>query len=387
MAIMQIVPDLRLGGVQTSVASLCGALIARGERVVLVSLGPDDELSASLPASENLQLVVVQRKRRSILAFPLFAWSVVSIVLELRSIMRRNQVTAVQGHMNNASLLGMLAAVLARVPKRFATFHSILFLPRKQGGVDRRNRLMLFTLRRLAPLFTRYIAVSDAVRDALVEQRIPAERVVTVANGVDCALFEEIPVAQRAALRAEFGLDERARVVLCVGTLRRAKGHRYLIEAAARLKPVLEHVVYLFLGEGSTRQELEEQIRTLGLEGTVRLLGARRDVAAVLSLAEVFVLPSLWEGLPIALLEAMAMGRPCVATRVAGTVEVLTDGETGVLVPPEDPESLAQGIRGLLGDRDRAALLGHNARRAAREHHGMAQMADRLLQLFGGSAL
>ena len=381
MAVMQIVPDLKVGGVQTSVVALCAALIARKTEVVLVALGPENELADALPKGPGLTLVVLDRKRRSVLFFPLFLWSVVTIVRELAAVMRRHGVTAVQGHMPNASLLGGLAAVLARVPKRFATFHSILFLPRKEGGLDRRNRLMLFTLKRMATVFTRYIAVSEAVRAALVKRGIPSHSVVTVPNGVAVADFDGVPDEERRALLAALGVGER-RIVVCVGTLRDAKGHRYLIEAAVQLASEFPDLVYLLVGEGEKRAELEALTAEHGLERTIRFLGARRDVAALLSLGELFVLPSLWEGLPIALLEAMSMGLPCVATRVAGTVEVLRDGESGILVDPKDAALLAQGMRRMLLDRELAAGLGRGAREAAREHYGIDAMADRLLALF-----
>lgn len=381
MVVMQILPDLKVGGAQTSVVSLCGALVGRDVEVVLVGLGPENELDSEISKHPKLSVFVLGLQRHSIVFFPRFLWSVAKIVRRLAVIMRRHRVDVVQGHLANASLLGGLGAILAGVRKRYGTFHSILFLPRK-SRMDIRNRFMLFTLRKIATLFTRYIAVSEAVRTALVDQGIDPDRVVVVPNGVELGDFERIAKDELLRVRSDLGLRDGERAVVCVGTLREAKGHRYLIEAASELAEEFPDVVYLLVGDGSHRAVLEDMTAEFGMRGTVRFLGTRRDISRILSAGSVFVLPSLWEGLPIALLEAMAVGLPCVATRVAGTVEVLQDEESGILVEPGDAHQLAAAIRTVLLDPERALAMGEKGRITVQTRYSMDGMRLRLLELY-----
>lgn len=204
------------------------------------------------------------------------------------------------------------------------------------------------------------IAESKATRDHLVKRLgyRPA-KVRVVYNGVDLAGWPASRLErQKKRLELRLGADE---VLLgSVGRLDAQKGHSILIEAMARLRKGFKCRLVI-LGEGPLRPQLEAQIRRHKLEGAVMLLGERDDVTAWLSALEIFVLPSLWEGLPNSLLEAMALGLPCVASAVDGVPEVLA-GDCGVLVPPSNPAALYERLAKLIAEPELRAKYGAAAK-------------------------
>jgi glycosyltransferase involved in cell wall biosynthesis len=226
---------------------------------------------------------------------------------------------------------GLLAATLARVPAIVATVQLAGTLP---------TGLAIPFLRRFAPrLVDRYVAVSDAVAEQLPDLiGVDGGKIRVVHNGIDVA-------AQLA--RAGEGAPRRpGSTVLTTARLEWRKGHRYLLEAAT----LLPGVRFLLAGDGPERSELEEKIQRAELGDRVMLLGYREDIPKLLECCDVFAFPSLDEGLPLAVLEAMAAGRPVVASAIPSVAEVITHGQTGLLVPPGDPVLLAQAIQSLLKD-------------------------------------
>ena len=217
------------------------------------------------------------------------------------------------------------------------------------------------------------IAESRASRDFLVDRLgYSREKVRAIHNGVAVA-GEAIPEPERRAKREELLLGAEELLVGAVGRLDEQKGHEILIEAMARLRGTCPARCAI-LGDGPARGRLEAQIRRLGLEGRVRLLGERDDAAPWLASFDIFALPSLWEGLPNALLEAMSLGLPVVASAVDGVCEAVADGRNGLLVPPKDPAALAQAVKSLCDDRGARERLGSAARRTVAEHFGLREM-------------
>ena len=223
LVVLQLISNLRIGGAQRVVVSLCNELVAEGQTVVLVTLAEGGPLAPALRPSPALTVIHLHLRRHSLLLLPLFLFSVARIVWRLRKIMREHRVDVVHSHMGDSNLLGMLAARLAGVPRRFATFHSLVFLARGRPD-DLRNRLARRTLRAYGRIATRFIAISDAVRDQVVAVTgIAPERVVTVRNGIE--IPPPIAAATRAPRRAGLGLEPDRWVLVCVGRLTRAKGH------------------------------------------------------------------------------------------------------------------------------------------------------------------
>lgn len=218
------------------------------------------------------------------------------------------------------------------------------------------------------------IACSEPVRDSL--RTYPGE-IVTIPNGVAC----EVDPADVDSVSAELGLDVGRSLVIHVGNIRVGKGHDTLLRAVALLCDRGFDGLVVSIGVAHDPAELD-RLRTeatrLGIERHLTFLGRRPDAVAFTAACDVYVNPADFEGLPVAVLEAMWLGRPIVATAVGGVPSVIHDGETGVLVPPGDPGALAAAVRSLLDDPDTAARLGASAARFAHAELDLATMVHRV---------
>ncbi len=217
----------------------------------------------------------------------------------------------------------------------------------------------------------RLIAVSEAQRRTYEDIGVPPELFTTVPNGIR----PRGAGPGRAAARAALGLDPEAPVVMSVGRLVAMKGQRHLVAAVPELAARFPGLAVVVIGAGHAHEGLREQAAALGVADAVCLPGHRADARQLLDAADVFVLPSLKEGMPLAVLEAMDAGLPVVATRIIGTSEVVVDGETGLLVPPRDPSALAAGLGTLLSDPALRARYAAAGQRRYREHFTAARMA------------
>lgn len=262
---------------------------------------------------------------------------------------------------------GMLAAVLARVPAVVATAHTRYPL---DDPFSSQPRL-------ISRLVDRYMAVSEAVAGQLrTDFGIDASKVEVVHNGID---VDALRAPRSLALRESLTGGRAVPVVMTVARLDAGKGHADLLRAAA----LVPDAVFAFVGEGPLRQTLESEARVAGVADRVRFLGQRDDVPALLACADLFVLPSLAEGLPLSVLEAMAAGVPVVATAFAGVEEVVQEDRTGLLAEPGNPPSLARAIARMLDD----SQLAHNLSDAATHrlqdgHFTVNRMAAEVTRLY-----
>ena len=272
----------------------------------------------------------------------------------------------VHNHNATAMTLGVPAAILGGARAVVRTEHNVL----RDPSVTRRLISRLAVLRENAQ-----IAVSNAVRQSHIEAgRIPGRRFVVIENGIDDARLGR--GCDRAATRERLGVANDRLMCLTVGSLTPQKDHANLLEAASAVAGKALPVQFFIVGDGPLRADLERRATELGLGETVRFLGQRLDVHELLRAADIFVLPSAWEGLPITILEAMASGLPCVATAVGGVPETLTDGVDGMIVPPGDAWSLADRVGLLAGDHGLRERLG----RAARATYEMNFRAVRMVR-------
>jgi len=211
-------------------------------------------------------------------------------------------------------------------------------------------------LNRIAASMTdRLVAVSDdAARVAIEIEHVSAHKVVTVLNGVDTDLFR--PGGDARAARARLGIPAEGFHVGCVARLCSVKDHATLLDAFARVRRARPDAHLTLVGDGEERARLEATRARLGLEEAVTFAGQRTDTADLYAAFDVFALSSSSEGIPLTLLEAAAAGLPSVATRVGGNAEVVVDGETGLLVPPRDPERFSEALLALAARQDRAAM-------------------------------
>lgn len=269
----------------------------------------------------------------------------------------------VHTHLFGGDTWGRVAAFRAGVPHVVSTEHNVNL---DEGWMKRCVK------RRLTRRTDRIVAVSDAVRSYSVRvDRVPLGKVIVIPNGVDCERFRPAPAASHDGIR-----------FLSVGRLVRQKGHDVLLDAFAVLRDRLPRATLDVVGDGSLRSMLEHLVRTYHLEGRVRFQGFQRDLPTWYRRADIVVLPSRWEGFGIAAIEASACGVPVVASAVGGLQEAVADGETGVLVPPEDPKLLADAMVELARDAPRRALMGHAARRRVEKEFDIQRVVERYEELY-----
>lgn len=282
-----------------------------------------------------------------------------------RRLLRSRGVCLIHAHEFGANTYGTLAGWLSGVPV-VATVHGRSYYPECL-----RRRLAYRAVSRAATL----VAVSEDAKRFLVEKTgASARRVHVVYNGIGMA--PPVPADARIRLRHELGIVTSEPVVGVVGNLYEVKGHRYLLEAAPGILRACPRTTFLIAGRGHLEEPLRHQARQLGIDARVLFLGLRPDIPALLSLCDVFVQPSLSEGLSIAILEAMGAGLPVVTTRVGGNPELVVDGETGVLVEPANSQELSDAVTRLLRDPGEARRLGDNGLHRVRSRFTVAAMVE-----------
>jgi glycosyltransferase involved in cell wall biosynthesis len=245
---------------------------------------------------------------------------------------------------HHANLIGIPLAWLAGVPRRVASHHGqIEGLPNWMQWLHTQviNRGIASVL----------VAVSERVRrQAIFKEGVRPELIVVIPNGIRAIQTFSKNSPEVNGLRAELGFQPSDHIFLTVGRLVTQKGHSFLLDAIPEVVAAFPAARFVFVGDGPLRPELEDRVAALRIQDLVRFLGIRDDIPLLLSTADGFILPSLWEGLPIALLEAMSAGLPVIATDVEGVDEVIQNGENGLLVPPADPTALAAAILHMLSD-------------------------------------
>ena len=276
--------------------------------------------------------------------------------LALARVLYQRNVDVLHSHLFYASLFAAPIAKVTRVPLVVETPH--VRESWRQGLKAR------YIVDRVAGRFVdQYIAVSEANRRYLVEDKgLPSRKIVVIHNGCDVRRFNPHHPAP-AGMRQALGFGETDPILVVIGRLEPQKGHLVLLEALPAVRRAFPGVRVVCLGEGALRHELERRVTESGLTDAVRFVGQQPNVADWLALANATVLPSFYEGLPLAAIESLAAGRPMVATAVDGTPEVVVDGSTGLTVPPGDAAALARAICRLLSDRwlgEKLALAGRD---------------------------
>ena len=290
---------------------------------------------------------------------------------QLWILLRRERFDVVETFTHDSNLLGLPLAWLARIPVRIATHRGrIEDFPRWRQSLHSWliNIGMAHTL----------VAVSEQTRRQAVEEGVRADKVSVIPNGV--TPLDTLSV-NRPEARKNLGLNEADIFLLSIGRLTYQKGHEFFIHALAKVVSRFPNVKAGICGDGPLRPQLESQILRLGLSHHVKLLGAWDDVSPILASADVFVLPSRWEGLSRAMMEAMAAGIPVIATRVDGIQDLVTNDVHGLLVPAEDPERLGNSILQLLRDPEMMKRIGSAGRAHVLQIHSTDDMCKKYYHL------
>ena len=279
-----------------------------------------------------------------------------SIIKDICDIIKRERIQIVRTHQYHANFYGRIAAKKSKVPCIVASVHNVY---------TRDKKLHRRIINRFLARFTdKIIAVSEEVKmDILKYDRISEDKVQVIYNGVDLNAFNES--FDKEQIKSKLGINPNVPVIGTVGRLTEQKGHIYLLQAILKLKHKFPDIKVLIVGDGPLMDELKSYTSSSGLSNNVIFTGFRRDIPALLSIMDIFVFPSLWEGLPNALIEAMASGKAIIASNLPQIKEVLVSDGLGILVPPKDSDSISQSINFLLKNEKIVKKMGNLAKNMA----------------------
>lgn len=292
-------------------------------------------------------------------------------LMKLVILMKKEKIDIVHSHGFNANYYGAIAAKIANIPVCIITEHGRYWL-------ERRRRILMTKL--AAGLAKITISVSEDLREVLIETlKLSPHKVITVYSGID---LKEFSPNEKMDIKKEFGINPEMFVVGNVANLRPVKGQIYLLKAIPKVIKVIPNIKIIIVGEGESRKELENVASELNISEHVIFLGQRQDIASILNIVDVFVISSLSEEISLAILEAMAMKKAVIATRVGGNPEIISNGATGLLVPPKDENILSEAIIRLLKDKKFALELGERAYQLVKERFCLEVMIKNVENLY-----
>jgi len=284
--------------------------------------------------------------------------------LDIWRIIKKISPEIVHTHSSKAGLLGRLAAKLARIPIVVHTPHGHVFF----GYFGPLKTKIFIILERLVSRIThRIIALTNKEKEDYIKFRIANEdKFDVIYSGIELDKFKELSEDKKQNFVKELGIPEKSLIIGTVGRLVPVKGHEFLIKAAKYIISKYPEAFFVFTGDGPLEHNLKRQARELGINNNIIFLGWRSDAAKIISVYDIFSLPSLNEGMGRVLAEAMSLGKPIVASNVGGIPDLVTHGKNGFLVPARNPEKLAKYIQILIEDKEKKEKMGQAGKEMAK---------------------
>lgn len=345
--LMQVVNGLRVGGAELKLLELINELDRDKFDITICSLEDIGSLKSDFEKTDYPLHIFPKTKKFDF-----------NLIFRLSHLMRDEKVDIVMTTLFYADVIGAIAARIANVPVCMS------WETRSHpagSGVDKLRHV--YSYRAAMRFVKKIVSVSDAVKQFLIEERsIPESKITTIRYGIDIDKYKKSDGSKK---RQDLGYDDDTFLIGVVARLSQQKGHTYLLDAIPDIIHDYPNAKFAFIGEGPLRQKLEEKRARLGLSDVVNFLGSRDDVPDLLNSIDMFVLPSLYEGLPNVVLEAMAAEKAIVASAVDGTPEAIIHEESGLLVQAKKPEQLSHAIKRIIGDKDLKERLERGARKRA----------------------
>jgi glycosyltransferase involved in cell wall biosynthesis len=362
MNILIITTRLNLGGIGVYVSSLAKGLAKKGHKVIVASSGGQLESVLTEAGIEHVHIPIDTSSE--------VGPHIMISVMKLLKVIKKENIQIIHAQTRVAQVIGHY----------LEKFSKAVFVTTCHGFFKRR------LIRRLLPCWgKRVIAISDAVREHLINtMKVPKEQVELIYNGIDTGIIEEnYPKGGIDNIKKEFNLSADL-VIGITARLSSVKGHIYLLMAIPSIKKVFPNIQLLIVGSGEKRYErkLRHMCKKLNIEGNVVFHPGIQNIYKALSVMNVFVLPSIEEGLGLSLLEALAVGLPIVASNVGGVGSVIRHKENGILVSSKDHEALAEAIIALLKDRDYAKRLGQKGIQVIMERFTLDKMIDKVAKFY-----
>jgi len=356
VTLLYVIDNMEFGGGERVFLQLASAL--RDHFKVFVAASPGGRFEEGL-SGLGIRLIPVDMRQR-----PSF-----KPISELVRIIKEKKITLVHSQGGRADFFARVAGKMARVPYIVST----VAMPVEGYDVGRWRKAVYIFLDRLTERYVdRFIVVSEVLKETLIKgHKIPPYKVVRIYNGIEIGQYRHD--ATYADLRKEWGVPSHVPLIGAIGRLVWQKGLTHLLQAMPLVFQEYPDTRLILVGDGPLQEDLRDQVRDLGIEASVFFVGFRIDIPAVLAALDLLVVPSVLEGFPMTTLEAMAMAKPIVATDINGIREEIHNGKTGILMPPADPQALAEGIKQMLKDRTQAKNLGTEARKHVEEMFDIKQ--------------
>jgi glycosyltransferase involved in cell wall biosynthesis len=364
--ILQLISSGGVFGAENVMLDLSSELVSSGHAV---TIGLFNNL-----LNPNLDLLKVARERKiETVVFDCRARLDPRTIFQIAAFLKEREIDLIHSHGYKSNIYAVLSNCLNK-RKLVSTCHSWVSSGRKMKFYTGLDKMFL-------KRFDRIIPVSEPVRTALVNAGIRKEKIIKIGNGINLRP-SEIERNRPESIRRSLVSDPEGVVIGTVCRLHSAKGITYLLKAARTLLDKGKNCYFIIVGDGPEKGELEREAKELQLEKRVIFTGVRSDIGAVNAAIDIFVLPSLQEGQPIALLEAMVAGKPVIATRVGDVAQMLREGDAGYLVPPADSKSISDAIIHILDYPEEAEKLAARGRKEVLDHHSSAHMAEEYLGVY-----
>jgi glycosyltransferase involved in cell wall biosynthesis len=380
LAVAQMIESMNTGGAENLAVQIANALASDGHQAHLyVLFGPG-------PMSERIDPRVKVRYfhyQRASVRSPGFLPSIYSGYRMLRDAIRADRLDVIQSHLPGANFWGLLLS-LRRICAVIPTVHNNREFDYGDADNPLRARLRRMAYHAMLKRCPAMIAVSEQARLSLLQEvgatAAQAQTLYAVPNGV--AIPPAISEEDRRSVRAGFGCNDETLLILAAGRHSEQKNFSALLKAAKLLPDGLPNWRLIIAGDGPLCNDLHAQAAALGIERSVDFPGELGNLGQVMQAADVFAMPSLWEGLPLVLLEAMAAGLPIAGTRIDGISEVVTHGQTGLLAEPNDAQSLADALATLLRSKDERERLSEAALALVKETYSLDTVLKTLSKIY-----
>lgn len=356
MKVLILTTHFNCGGVTSYILNLARGLIAGGNNVIVASSGGD--------SLDGLKKLGVKHFNIPVKTKCEVSWRVFLSAWKLLLFLRENKIEVMHSHSRVTQVLGTLVSRVLNLP-HVTTCHGFF--------------KVRFSRRVIPGWGGRVIAISEAVKEHLIKDfKVAPDMARLVYSGIPVKAKEKTDIA---ALRARFGLKS-APVIGIVARLSDVKGHKYLIQAMPDILAEFSSAQLFIIGEGKMRDELLALASGLGIKNNVVMITSVSDTSEVLAATDIFVMPSLQEGLGLAVMEAMAAGLPVVASDIGGIPALIKSGERGLLVEPGNPDALAEAVIFMLKNKERALEMGHAAADFIARNFSLEKMARETLEVY-----
>jgi glycosyltransferase involved in cell wall biosynthesis len=353
--ILHIITGSSIAGAENVVLTLAKGMKDSQFESEICTLSPEGELHKK---AQQIGIKAYALGYKSILSLP-------KVVIKLFILLYKKNYYIINTHLSQAGVIGIIVGRLVRIPCIIETRHYSDYMY-KYG-----NKIKQWLDKKTVNMTNHVIVVSNAGKEILKKiEGIKEEKINVIYNGIDISKFSS---NHRTQIRKQLGIDNNI-VLTFTATFHPSKGHKYLLESVGMLKKNYPNVVLLLIGDGVLRSNLGALTKQLNIEDNVRFLGYRTDIPDILSATDIYVHSSVEEGFGIAIIEAMAVGLPVVATNVGGIPEIITNGENGILVPPENPHALAEAIIDLIEHTEQRKILAEKGRQ-----HVTANFTDEIM--------